>query len=376
MIKDVLVIGAGAAGSTAAFHLANMGIKVSIVDKEKKEEANIKPCGGGMAASVQKCFPFDLSPAVDEVINRVEFNYKLSDTVVAELPGSAPFWIVRREKLDKLITDQAVALGAEYICPFCVNNITRESGIWNIMSDKGEILSAKIIIIANGSASILPKSIGIGPKNIHYAHTTSIRLKERGNLKEGTTRFEFGLIPYGFAWAFPIKTGINIGIGTFIGNKELNVDEILQKLLPSFGIKNHDIEQERSLLRVWNGHHLLHGDMVLSVGDAASLCDPFLAEGIRPAILSGVNAAKCINQVIKGDIPNLSLYTNLMKIQWGNSMAWGKRISHVFYRFPKVGYQLGIKRPTAPKRIAQILSGEMGYEDIAKRVIKRLLLSK
>lgn len=54
-------------------------------------------------------------------------------------------------------------------------------------------------------------------------------------------------------------------------------------------------------------------------------------------------------------------------------MAWGKRISQVFYRFPKVGYQLGVKRPTAPKRIAQILSGEMSYEDIAKRVIKRLL---
>ena len=54
-------------------------------------------------------------------------------------------------------------------------------------------------------------------------------------------------------------------------------------------------------------------------------------------------------------------------------MAWGKRIAQVFYRFPQVGYQIGIKRPTAPKRIAQILSGEMGYEDIAQRVIKRLI---
>ena len=62
-----------------------------------------------------------------------------------------------------------------------------------------------------------------------------------------------------------------------------------------------------------------------------------------------------------------------MKKNWGNSMAWGKRIAQVFYRFPKVGYQLGVKRQTAPRRIAQIISGEMSYEDIAKRVIKRLL---
>jgi hypothetical protein len=57
-------------------------------------------------------------------------------------------------------------------------------------------------------------------------------------------------------------------------------------------------------------------------------------------------------------------------------MAWGRRIAQVFYRFPGVGYQLGIKRPTAPRRIAQILSGEMGYGDIAQRVIRRLLLQR
>ena len=50
-------------------------------------------------------------------------------------------------------------------------------------------------------------------------------------------------------------------------------------------------------------------------------------------------------------------------------MAWGRRIAQVFYRFPRTGYQLGVKRKTAPKRIAQILSGEMS----AKRVIRRLL---
>ena len=58
---------------------------------------------------------------------------------------------------------------------------------------------------------------------------------------------------------------------------------------------------------------------------------------------------------------------------WGKSMAWGRRIAQVFYRFPRTGYKLGVKRKTAPKRIAQILSGEMSYEDIAKRVIRRLL---
>ena len=89
--------------------------------------------------------------------------------------------------------------------------------------------------------------------------------------------------------------------------------------------------------------------------------------------MSGFEAAKYLVNWLDGDVNNLDDYTKTMQYNWGNSMAWGKRISQVFYRFPKVGYQLGVKRPTAPRRIAQILSGEMSYEDIAKRVIKRLL---
>ena len=92
--------------------------------------------------------------------------------------------------------------------------------------------------------------------------------------------------------------------------------------------------------------------------------------------MSGCEAARHLNQWLKGDSKDLQVYSRTMRKRWGESMAWGRRISQVFYRFPGVGYQLGIKRPTAPRRIAQILSGELGYGDIAQRVIKRLLLQR
>ena len=92
--------------------------------------------------------------------------------------------------------------------------------------------------------------------------------------------------------------------------------------------------------------------------------------------MSGCEAARHLNQWLKGDSQHLQSYSRTMRKRWGESMAWGRRISQVFYRFPVVGYQPGIKRPTAPRRIAQILSGELGYGDIAQRVIKRLLLQR
>jgi len=98
-----------------------------------------------------------------------------------------------------------------------------------------------------------------------------------------------------------------------------------------------------------------------------------LAEGIRPALLSGCLAAAAVQRWLQGESTALADYSQQMRHTWGDSMAWGQRIAQVFYRLPKIGYRLGIKRPTAPQRIAQILSGQMGYGDIAQRVIRRLL---
>ena len=90
-------------------------------------------------------------------------------------------------------------------------------------------------------------------------------------------------------------------------------------------------------------------------------------------LISSFYAAEYIDQCLSGKVHDLNLYTKKINNIWGKSMAWGRRIAQVFYRFPRTGYQLGVKRKTAPKRIAQILSGELNYEDLAKRVITRLL---
>ncbi len=371
-IIDVAIVGGGASGSTTAFHLANKGKKVCIL--EKNFSSSKKACGGGISAAVQDWFPFKLSPIVDEVITNVEFSWCNTDKVVAELSGSSPFWIVKRENLDSFLLDQAINSGCNLLTTFDVVNIKKSSNIWQITALDGRQLEAKAVVIADGSQSPWPKTFNLGPKKQKFANTFSGRIQRKGKLKSETARFEFGLVKNGFAWVFPLKNEVNIGMGTFLDNENsIPFNEILKSFLPDLGFAPSEVIGQETKLRVWNGHSNLNGEGILLVGDAASLCDPFLAEGIRPALMSGVEAAKTLVYWLDGNINSLDEYTNIMKNNWGNSMSWGKRISQIFYRFPKVGYQLGVKRPTAPKRIAQILSGEMSYEDIAKRVIKRLL---
>ena len=236
-----------------------------------------------------------------------------------------------------------------------------------------KIYRSRYLIIADGSKSIWSTYLKLGPKRPKYANTLSLRLNNVDNLKNDSVRFEFGLVKYGYAWAFPFKNGLNVGLGTFLGNNQLKDDHLIQKVIKGFGSNNIPFKIVRKKLRIWNGKQRLHGKRVLTIGDAASLCDPFLAEGIRPSLMSSFFASDCIDKCLMRNDEDLSEYSNMIYQKWGKSMVWGKRIAEVFYRFPRTGYQLGIKRKTAPQRIAQILSGEMSYEDIAKRAINRLL---
>ena len=370
---DVVVVGGGAAGSATAFHLANGGRSVVVL--EQQHFPRNKPCGGGMAASVQRLFPFDLSPAVDSVIEQVRFSWCLEDPVTAVLAGDAPFWIVRRSVLDAYLIEQAKAAGATVVEGTTVLSTAREGDHWLVRGEAGDY-RCRAVVIADGSGSQLAAQLGLGPAKPRFASTVSVDL-EGPVAEKHTAYFEFGLVRHGFCWAFPREGGYSIGVGTFIGREAADSDAVLSQLLPSLGFAADAGQRRAGQLRIWDGHHALHGSGptagAVAVGDAASLCDPFLAEGLRPALLSGCRAAAALERWLGGDAKALGEYSNQMKAEWGDSMAWGKRIAQVFYRLPKVGYQLGVKRPTAPQRIGQILSGDMGYGDIAQRVIKRLL---
>ena len=369
---DIIIIGGGLSGSSTALNLSIKGFSVLII--ENQLEKNINPCAGGMASSMKKFLPLNIDQAIESKIRHVEFRWKSSDNVIADLSKESPFWIIRREKLDKLLLNEAINYGAEILRPLKAEKITKQNRDWIIECSNKYRYSSRFLVIADGSQSLWASYFKLGPRNPKFANTIALRLKGLGNVPKDAVRFEFGYIKYGFAWAFPLKESINIGLGTFINNQLLEDEDLNNKVIKSFGFEDLSFKKIKKKLRIWNGLHKINGDGVLAVGDAASLCDPFLAEGIRPSLLSSFYAAESIEQCLSCNSNDLNSYSKKINNEWGRSMAWGRRIAEIFYRFPRTGYKLGVKRKTAPKRISQILSGEMTYEDIAKRVIKRLLM--
>lgn len=190
----------------------------------------------------------------------------------------------------------------------------------------------------------------------------------------GKIYLDFGSIPKGYLWNFPKADGQSIGIGVFRGRQASNLRQILDRYAQTFGFTLADCVLEAHPILLWDGDQDLHGPQCLLAGEAACVADPFTAEGIRPSMRSGVLAAEAIHAALQGDDHALPRYSAAIRTEIGQEMRWARRLARLFYAMPATAYQLGVKHPSGPLRMAQILAGEVRYADVAKKGLQRLTL--
>ena len=123
---------------------------------------------------------------------------------------------------------------------------------------------------------------------------------------------------------------------------------------------------------VWNGNQCLHTEGALLAGEAACLVDPFTAEGIRPALLSGVRAAEAIDRWLGGDRRALRWYTDTLRLEHGIDMAWASRLCRVFYSLAPLSYHLLIKRPAMVKMLTDVACGNLRYRDVGRELLRAI----
>lgn len=366
---DCIIVGGGPAGSSAAYHLAKAGREVLLL--EKSALPRYKPCSGAVSPSVAQWFDFDFSPAIDSQITRVRYTWKLGDAIDARLE-TEPIWSVRREVFDQFLIEQAKAKGAQVKDQTAVTGIEFKGDRWQV-STANQVLSSRYMIAADGAKGPMASWLGFAAHKVREAGVLEI-VTERP-VKDGAFSFEFGLVKNGCIWSFPKQQGYSIGVSSFIGNSLKDLKTPLSQYAPEFGASFEAGTLYTHPLKLWDGNRKLHGDRALLAGEAAAIVDPLTAEGIRPAMFSGMTAAQAVDRALDGDLEAIARYTQIIHESWGADMQWAQRIAGVFFRVPKIGYRVGIKRPTATKRLGQILAGEVSYADIAYRVIKRISTS-
>src|ERR1043165_5402586 len=211
---DVLVVGAGPAGSATAIHLARAGASVLLVDKASFPRD--KPCGGGLTGRALRHLPCAVDPVVEHVVDRlvVRAGYgrkvaRRSDTRLIDM--------TQRRRLDLHLAEQAVTAGADFRDGTGVSEVALEAGGGGGGVGTAQI-RASFLVGADGANGVVAKAAGLGEGIVR-----GVALE--GNVPWGelerspytrTAWVELGIVPGGYGWVFPKGDHANLGVGGWL----------------------------------------------------------------------------------------------------------------------------------------------------------------
>jgi geranylgeranyl reductase family protein len=306
---DVVVVGAGPAGTSAAITLARAGRDVVVVDKARFPRDKI--CGDGLTTSALRHLEqLGLRPeavpswqSVDDVVVRSPSGR----TVRFPLPRDrGQFAVVaRRADLDEALVQLARDAGAAVHDGHGLEAATLTDDGVRVDAHGLDPIRASFAIGADGMWSPLRKALGVAPEG-YLGDWHAFRQYFRATTPSSRDLhvwFEPDLLP-GYAWSFPLPDGaVNVGFGITRGGAIRTRD--MRSLWPQLLERPHvravlgDDAVVESAHRAWpipaavDDAMLTHG-RALFVGDAARATDPMTGEGIAQALLTGQLAASAI----------------------------------------------------------------------------------
>lgn len=345
---DVTVVGAGPSGSSAAYILAQSGLKVLLLDKE--DFPRDKPCGGGLTTKTINLLHGDLTHVIERRCNEIEISRNLQHSL--SLPHTGIFCcMVQRPFLDTLLRDKAVEAGAIFQKIEGISSIINQCNKVDIVLTNGTKVTSQWVIAADGAKSVIRRLLH--PRKVV---SQAFALEGKAPLN-GTNKvsFDFFVLPWGYGWVFPKGDHLNVGIITFNRAVKISRKMLLDYCRRKLGhSKLSDVVGYPLGIGPHSGKQAL--GRVLFVGDAAGNVEPLLGEGIHNAVFSGQRAAQAI---ISGGSPFKVRwrYRLLMNVQ-RRDLATSHNLAYLFYGLPTLGWWFLSKRWVSSKLINGFAQGK------------------
>jgi geranylgeranyl reductase family protein len=406
---DVLIVGAGPAGSFAAERLALGGARVALFDG--RPEGEPKACGGGVTAKALKAWP-QLLNAVGRTVNELDMYSPSGKRLHMKL--DEPFAIYSRVAFDSYLRDRARDAGAEVVFEkITAGGITRiDSGGWRLRSAGGSEWSGKILVGADGANSAIAKKLA-GPlaasdMEVAFGYRTPLP-KSFPNQGDAPTVIAFLPKWVGYAWAFPRLDHISFGIAT---TQDAFEHKALDQLLWQFMVgyyeqreqgqessekniwkhsqkptaadegpieKNLRATAERYAARIpgladqtWDKRRVC-GDEWALLGDAAGFADPVTGEGIYYALRSAELFAAAF---LEGSPEE---YEKRWRKDFGGELRRASQMRRRFYGnfwgapFTERMIEFARGHRGIQKVLGDLVAGEQGYIGLKKKLARGAL---
>lgn len=396
---EVLIVGAGPAGSFAAERLARAGVRVALFDGRPAGEP--KACGGGVTSKALKAWPH-LLEAVGREVSELELYSPSGKSLQLKL--DEPFAIYSRRALDSFLRERAREVGAKVFAER-VSFRTRSSAkdVWTVRSRDGREWSAQMLVAADGANSPIAKKLAgaLPPSEMEVAFGYRAPLP-----KEESAPTVVAFLPgwAGYAWAFPRVDHISFGIAT---SQDAFDHAALDQLLWDFMIGYYRMRTDKGA-RLWSKRakdmqrnqamreELKHsaeryaaripglavetwdkrrvsGDGWALLGDAAGFADPVTGEGIYYALRSAEIFAQCYIAGKQED------YEARWREDFGGELRRASEMRRRFYGnfwgapFTERMIELARAHQGIKKVLGQLVAGEQGYTDLKRKLARRAI---
>jgi menaquinone-9 beta-reductase len=404
---DALVVGAGPAGASAAFWLAQHGHSVLVV--EKKRFPREKTCGDGLTPrAVHQLQSMELGPSLSE-FQRYDGLRSMAHGVTLELPwpDHPDFpsfgYVVRRRDLDEMVADQAVKAGAtlwpatEAVAPLVEGGLVTGASLRHAESGVTEAVRARIVVVADGANSRFGRALGTQRDRSYpmgmaiRGYFTSPYHDEPWIESHLDLRDRDGNHMPGYGWIFPVGDGtVNVGVGlldTFTGFKAVNTTKLMDAFVHTAPAR-WGISPETSCGPPTGGKLPTGGSVSpktgptwIVAGDAAGSINPFNGEGIAYAYETGHLVADAVHEALAtGDGLALARYPDVLDEVYGRyfkvARTFVKLIGNpaVMRELTRIGFQSRTLMEWVLRIMANLLRpDELGPAEAAYKMVESLV---
>jgi geranylgeranyl reductase family protein len=371
---EVAVIGSGPAGASAALALAQSGHSVVLL--EKAALPRYKTCGGGVLARAFHRLPPAVHTAIECAFHSVALHLPGPGlSFVATRPQPLVYMAMRAD-LDWLLVRQARQAGVQVVESCAVKGLEERNDGVEIIAEAA-IYHAKFVVAADGVHGVTAKAAGWSPlPALAPALEHEIYLSDEDFARfSQIPRFDFGAIDGGYAWVFPKRAHLSVGI--------MSAQRVCPHLPAALGAYLRGLGITRITKSERHGYLIplaprrgpLARGRVLLAGDTAGLVDPVTAEGITHAVWSGQLAAAALTECHLDASVIAARYQLLLEQNILGDLRAARFLARLLYRHPRL--RDGIFRRRGQKLcefMASVVMGEARYSDALKRPASYLKL--
>lgn len=342
-VWDVVVVGAGPAGASAAFAAATAGRRVLLL--EKAELPRYKTCGGGIIGPSRDALPPGFVLPFKDRIHAVTFslNGKLTRT---RRSRQMLFGLINRPEFDAALVAEAEKAGAAVRTGTAVARVEQHGAavpdrrtVAVVLAD-GEIVLARAVVGADGSASRIGAHVGVEMDQVDLGLEAEIPVPETvAEDWKGRVLLDWGPLPGSYGWVFPKGDTLTVGVIAAKGDGAAT-KRYLEDFIARLGLAGFEPSVSSGhLTRCRKPDSPLSRGRVLVAGDAAGLLEPWTREGISFALRSGRLAGEWAVKISEAqdavDARRQALnYAFAVKAGLGVEMSVGKRMLTAFEARP------------------------------------------